>query len=146
MMATAKGEVIMERKNNYQDNTTINLSDKVQMIFWANIWDTVSQINRMTSIEEFYGNVVPVNWGNEQVYERLQGWRREAYKHYLMSGYFIISRFGEKPYLDSWGYGRFRPNRDVAVVVRQYKESATDWMDYTEVHEEWTWEEVCKYL
>ena len=143
-MATAEGEIIMERKNNMNNN--INLSDKAQVIFWSNIWDTVSQINQIKSVEEFYGKIIPVNQGNEEVYKRLQGWRKEAYKSFLMSGCFIVSRFGKNPHLDNWGYGRFRPNMKAAVVVRQYKESATDWADYNEVHEEWTWEEVCKYL
>lgn len=113
---------------------------------WAVVFEMVEAINGLKSIDEFYTNVFPT-WGVGEIYSRLHGWRKEAYKHFLLSGDFVLEAFGKETptYVDYWGYGRYNPNASSAeAVIKRYPNPCYDWDNYIEEETHVSWEEVCK--
>lgn len=113
---------------------------------WVSVFTMIDIINGLESIDEFYPNVVPT-WGVEEIYSRLHGWRKEAYKNFIMSGDFVLEAFGDETptYVDYWGYGRYNPNASsVEAVIKRYPNPCYNWEAYKEEEASLTWKEVCE--
>lgn len=113
---------------------------------WAAVFTMVEVINGLESIDDFYTNVFPT-WGIEEIYSRLHGWRKEAYKAFLMSGDFVLEAFGNNTptYVEYWGYGRYNPNASsVEATIKRYPETCHDWEAYEEEEASLSWEEICE--
>lgn len=113
---------------------------------WACVFAMLDVINGLESINDFYVNVFPT-WGVNEIYSRLHGWRKEAYKQFIMSGDFVLEAFGGKAptYVDYWGHGRYNPNADkVYAMVRRYPDHCSSWEAFKEEEASLTWEEVCE--
>ena len=113
---------------------------------WAEVLEMVKVINSLKSIDDFYGNVLPT-WGVEEVYSRLHGWRKEAYKNYIMSGDFVLEDFGDSfpTHVEYWGYGRYNPNASsVEAIIKRYPNPCYDWDDHKDEKTYISWKEVCE--
>lgn len=127
------------------DFTTLSEREREQ---WATIWETVDSINGFQTTDEFYSKgITPLDGGVKEVYARLSGWRKEAYRAFVMSGCFVANVFGvEKVYPRQWFSGNINcPRKAVDVSVHHYPLNASDWSDFTEEETKWTWEDVLKY-
>ena len=111
---------------------------------WAIIYHVLNQIRGLKSVGEFYGTIEPTV-GLKEIYDRLTGWRKLAYKAFIMLGSFVLSRFGTNNVPEQWTWGRYCPNpHHCDVLVRKYPEHATDWSELqSEKDETMTWEQVC---
>lgn len=113
---------------------------------WAVVFEMLEVVNGLQTIDDFYINVFPT-WGVDEIYSRLHGWRKEAYKNFLMSGDFVLEAFGDEAptYVDYWGYGRYSPNTNkIYAMVRRYPDHCYDWEAYKEEEASLTWKEVCE--
>lgn len=113
---------------------------------WATVFSMIDIVNGLENIDDFYINVFPT-WGVGEIYSRLHGWRKEAYKNFLMSGDFVLEAFGDNAptYVDYWGYGRYNPNASsVEARIRRYPNPCYDWDDHKDEETYISWEEVCE--
>lgn len=135
------------------NTNTNNIITTANAAFWAAIFSEVEKINKLNSVDEFYGigkgetfyQVAPVE-GLKEIHQRLHGWRKEAYKNFIMSGWFDINQFGEKMVPNSWGYGRYTCAKKASAQVHKYPLDAHDWVYDLEGEYEisLSWEDICK--
>ena len=115
---------------------------------WATVYEMVEKINQLKSIDDFSSSEVYPTYGIYEIYCRLKGWRRHAYRSFLMSGYLTVQRwFGKeapKWIPNPWEEGNIKDSRTIEVTVQVFPKGATDFNCYNEHVEKWSWERLCK--
>lgn len=115
---------------------------------WEAIFTLVDKINALKSVEEFYGTVEPPCYGLKEVYDRLHGWRKRAFRQFIMSGDFVLEhwKFNNSYDLKYWGLGRYNEHANRCFVNVHHYDHPVDWEDYTEEKSEWSWSQICAAL
>lgn len=103
----------------------------------------VEFINKLNSIDEFHGNVTPFPGNVKEVYDHLTGWRKEAYKNFLMSGSWTLIEFQNqsRAILD---WKQEKEEASVSIVKKYYGD---EWDYMYPLYGEnisLSWGEVCK--
>lgn len=123
--------------------TAIITSENAQQ--WATVYYMINLINSLQSVDDFYGAVEPTI-GMGEIYERLRGWRKQTFRNFIMSGDFVMDRFGKDWCVSkaSWNYGRYNTHPDRCDVrVRKYPEHAMGWEDFVEEARTMSWQQIC---
>lgn len=116
----------------------------------AHTFELIRQVIGKKSIEDFYGSIEPTYPVDLQaVYNRLHGWRRTAFKQFMLSGWLSIQTFQTEKrkvaYPKQWGYGRYSPTAtNLQARIQAYVKGAVDWNDCTEKETEISWKQLCE--
>lgn len=115
----------------------------------ANTFDLIRQVITKKSIEDFYGSVEPTYPVDLQaVYNRLRGWRKQAFRQFIMSGWVSLQTFqtdeGKAAYPKQWGYGKYSAADRINAVEQEYCKGAIDWNDCTERKRTLSWRQLCE--
>lgn len=103
---------------------------------WTAIYAQIELINKLNSVDEFYGVITPIK-GVKEVYDRLTEWRKEAYRDYIMSGDLDAERADGVLIPIFWDDGLYSPNPQVmSACVKE------NWWG-TQREEDISWEKVC---
>lgn len=115
---------------------------------WAVVFELINLIESLQTIDDFYNRVVPPCRGLKEVYDRLTGWRKRAFKAFIMSGSFVLSKSVDGQYrLRNWSCGQYDKNsRQCSVTVYTYPEQPAAWSDYSISDETWRWSQLCAAL
>lgn len=105
--------------------------------------EEVKLINSLNSVEKFYGVVEP--WaGMGIVYSHLNGWRKDLYRKFIMSGWFLMTQVGKKLYPKQWVPGDGDFTSIAKVTIYAYREGTTDCNDFKVVEKNLTWRNILK--
>lgn len=115
---------------------------------WAIVFALAEQINAMKSVREFYGIVEPPCHGLRELYDCLHGWRKRAFRAYIMSGRFILDRWSDGSYdLKHWGCRHYNEHVKLCnVEIHRYYPRPMGLEDFEEEETQWGWDQLCAAL
>lgn len=115
---------------------------------WAEVFALVNKINTLKTVDDFYGAVEPPCYGLKEVYDRLHGWRKRAFRAFIMSGDFVLEHwsFDNSYDMKYWGWGRYNEKASRCYVNVHHYDHPIDWEDFTEEKTKWGWDQLCAAL